>query len=78
MSVGFTDDAVSYWSSKNRPAFEAVGVVAVLVVVRVSKIYAARDSFVDRGVEDFLRSADSRWERTVVLPDPDSPRNTTA
>jgi len=37
MSVGLTDEAVSYCSSKNRPAFDAVGVVAVFVVVRVSK-----------------------------------------
>jgi hypothetical protein len=37
MSVGFTVEEVSYWSSKKRPAFDAVGVVAVLVVVSVSK-----------------------------------------
>lgn len=73
MSVGLTEEAVSYCNSKKRPALDAVGVVAVLVVVKVSKTYAARDSFVDSGVEDLLRRADRRWERTVVLPDPDSP-----
>ena len=73
MSVGLTVEDVSYWSSKNRPALDAVGVVAVLVVVKVSKTYAARDSFVDNGVEDLLSSAESKWERIVVLPEPDSP-----
>jgi hypothetical protein len=42
-------------------------------VVSVSKTYAASDSFVESGVDDFLRSADSKCDRTVVLPDPDSP-----
>ncbi len=55
-----TEEAVSYCSSKKRPAFEAVGVVAVLVVVKVSKTNAASESFVDRGVEDLLRRAESR------------------
>ena len=39
---------------------EAVGVVAVLVVVSVSKMYAARDNFVDKGVDDFARIADKK------------------
>lgn len=60
MSVGLTDEEVSYWSSKNSPDFEAVGVVAVLVVVKVSKTYAASDSLVDSGVDDLLRMADRR------------------
>lgn len=60
MSVGFTADAVSYCNSKKRPALEAVGVVAVLVVVNVSNTYAARESLVDNGVEDFERRAESR------------------
>ena len=47
--------------------------MAVLVVVKVSKTYAASDNFVERGVEDFASSADNRWDRIVVLPDPDSP-----
>jgi len=34
---------------------EAVGVVAVLVVVSVSKTKAARETLFDRGVEDRLR-----------------------
>lgn len=73
MSVGLTVEVVSYWSSKNKPALDAVGVVAVFVVVKVSKTYAASDNFVDNGVEDLLSSAESKWERIVVLPDPDSP-----
>jgi hypothetical protein len=66
-------DAVSYCNSKNRPAFDAVGVVAVFVVVRVSNTYAARESFVERGVDDFLSRDDNKCDRTVVLPEPDSP-----
>jgi hypothetical protein len=54
---------------------EAVGVVAVLVVVRLSKTYAARESFVDRGVDDLLRRAVRRWARIVDFPAPDSPLN---
>lgn len=73
MRVGLTAEDVSYWSSKNKPALEAVGVVAVLVVVKVSKTYAASDSFEDNGVEDLLSRAVSRWERIVDLPEPDSP-----
>jgi hypothetical protein len=60
MSVGFTVEAVSYWSSKNNPAFDAVGVVAVLVVVKVSKTYADRDSLVDNGVDDLANRAESK------------------
>jgi hypothetical protein len=48
-------------------------VVAVLVVVSVSKTYAASESLVDRGVEDLSRSAVRRWARMVDLPAPDSP-----
>jgi hypothetical protein len=52
---------------------EAVGVVTVLVVVSVSKTKAARDSFVESGVEEWARSDDSRCDRRVVFPEPDSP-----
>ena len=41
-----------YCSSKNKPALDAVGVVAVLVVVRASKTKAAKDSFFDSGVDE--------------------------
>ena len=64
---------MSYWSSKNKPDFEAVGVVAVLVVVSASKTNAAKDSFFDSGVEENARREERRWERMVVLPEPDSP-----
>jgi hypothetical protein len=47
--------------------------VAVLVVVRESKRYAASESLFERGVEDLSKSAVSRWLRIVDLPDPDSP-----
>lgn len=50
--------------------------MAVFVVVSVSKTYAAREAFVESGVDDLFRSAVRRWERTVVLPDPDSPLET--
>ena len=73
MSVGLAVDEASYCSSKNSPAFEAVGVVTDLVVVRVSKIKAASDSLVDKGVEENDRMEESRWDLIVVLPDPDSP-----
>lgn len=73
MSVGLAVDEASYCSSKKRPAFEAVGVVTDFVVVRVSKTKAARESFVDKGVEENERMEESRWDRIVVLPDPDSP-----
>lgn len=52
---------------------DAVGVVRDLVVVNVSKTNAARDSFVDSGVEEKERMDDRRCERMVVLPEPDSP-----
>ena len=71
------DDA-SYCSSKKRPAFEAVGVVRDLVVVMVSKTNAARESFVESGVDENDRIDERKCERIVVLPEPVSPRNTTA
>jgi hypothetical protein len=49
--------------------------VAVFVVVRLSKTYAARESLVERGVEDLLRRAVRRWARMVDFPAPDSPLN---
>lgn len=57
---------------------EAVGVVRDLVVVSVSKTKAARDIFVDKGVEEKDRMEDSECERMVVFPEPDSPRKTMA
>ena len=66
-------EAVSYWSSKNKPAFDAVGVVAVLVVVRASKTNEAKESFLESGVEVNSSKADKRCERMVVFPAPDSP-----
>lgn len=44
-----------------------------LVVVRVSNTKAARESFVERGVEENVSKDDRRCERMVVFPDPDSP-----
>jgi hypothetical protein len=73
MSVGFAVDDASYCSSKNSPAFDAVGVVTDFVVVRVSKTKAARDSLVDNGVDENDRMDESRCDRIVVFPDPDSP-----
>jgi hypothetical protein len=73
MRVGCNDEAVSYCNSKNRPALEAVGVVAVLVVVRASNTNAANESFFDNGVEEKDSREDKRWERMVVLPAPVSP-----
>ena len=49
-----------------------------LVVVRVSKTNAASESFEDRGVEEKDRKDVRRCDRTVVFPDPDSPKKTTA
>ena len=43
------------------------------MVVSVSKTKAARESFVDSGVDEKDRIEESRCERMVVLPDPDSP-----
>ena len=43
------------------------------MVVRVSKTKAARESFVDSGVDEKDRIEESRCERMVVLPEPDSP-----
>lgn len=73
MSVGLVVDDASYCSSKKSPAFDAVGVVRDLVVVSVSKTKAARESFVDNGVDEKERIEESRCERMVVLPEPDSP-----
>ena len=44
-----------------------------LVVVRVSNTKAARESFVDSGVDEKDRIEDNRWDLMVVLPEPDSP-----
>ena len=44
-----------------------------LVVVRVSNTNAARESFVDKGVEENERNEERRCERIVVFPEPDSP-----
>lgn len=52
---------------------EAVGVVEDLVVVRVSNRNEAKDILLDRGVEEKLRRDERRCDRSVVLPDPDSP-----
>jgi hypothetical protein len=41
---------VSYWSSNNKPALDALGVVRDFVVVKVSNRNAAWDIFWDRGV----------------------------
>ena len=73
MSVGFIVDEASYCSSKKSPAFDAVGVVSDFVVVSVSNTKAARESFVDSGVEEKDKIEERRWERMVVLPEPDSP-----
>jgi hypothetical protein len=43
------------------------------VVVKVSKTNAAREIFEDSGVEENARKEVRRWDRMVVLPDPDSP-----
>ena len=52
---------------------EAVGVVTDLVVVRVSKTKAAKESFFDNGVAEYSRSAERRCDLSVVLPAPVSP-----
>lgn len=44
-----------------------------MVVVSVSKTKAARDNFVESGVEENESRDDNRCERMVVLPEPDSP-----
>ena len=67
------EEEASYCSSKNRPAFDAVWVVVDLVVVRVSKIKAARDNLEESGVEEKERKDERRCDLTVVLPEPDSP-----
>jgi len=73
IKVGFTDDDPSYCNSRNRPAFEAVGVVTDFVVVSVSKTKAAYEILLDNGVEENDKNDDSRCERIVVFPEPDSP-----
>ena len=50
-----------------------MGVVRDFVVVNVSKTKAARESFVDSGVDEKDRNEASRCDRMVVLPEPDSP-----
>ena len=42
-------------------------------MVRVSNTKAAKDNFVDNGVDEKERMEDKKWERIVVLPEPDSP-----
>ena len=71
--MGFIVDEASYCISKKSPAFDAVGVVRDFVVVSVSNTKAARESFVDSGVDEKDRIEASRCERMVVLPEPDSP-----
>ena len=73
MSMGFIVEEASYCSSKKSPAFDAVGVVRDFVVVSVSNTKAARESFVESGVDEKDRIEESRCERMVVLPEPDSP-----
>lgn len=73
MRVGFAVDDASYCSSKKSPALDAVGVATDLVVVSVSKINAASESFVDNGVEEKESMEERRWDRIVVFPEPDSP-----
>ena len=73
MRVGCCVGEISYCNSKKRPALDAVGVVTDLVVVKVSKTNAARESLLDKGVEVRLSKEERRCERTVVLPDPVSP-----
>ena len=71
--MGLVEDEASYCNSKNKPALDAVGVVTDLVVVRVSKANVANEILVDSGVDEKESSDERRWERTVVLPVPDSP-----
>lgn len=66
-------DEASYCNSKKRPAFDAVGAVRDFVVVSVSNTKVARESFVDSGVDEKDSIDESRCERMVVLPEPDSP-----
>ena len=73
IKVGCNVDEVSYCSSKNRPAFEAVVVVTVLVVVSESKTNAAKDNLFDKGVEEYWRRDERRCDRIVVFPVPVSP-----
>jgi hypothetical protein len=73
MRVGCIVVEVSYCSSKKRPAFDAVGVVADFVVVNESKTKMALDSFCESGVPERASTLVTRWARRVVLPEPDSP-----
>jgi hypothetical protein len=66
-------EEVSYCSSKKSPAFDAVGVRADLVVVKLSNTNAAYDSLLESGVDEKERKADRRCDLSVVLPEPDSP-----
>jgi hypothetical protein len=73
MRVGYIAEEVSYWSSKKRPAFDAVGVRADLVVVKLSNTNAAYESLLESGVEEKERKAERRCDLSVVFPEPDSP-----
>lgn len=73
IKVGCSVEEVSYCSSKNKPDLDAVGVVSDFVVVSVSNTNAAKDSFFERGVDEYCKSEDRRCDRIVVLPEPDSP-----
>lgn len=67
------EDVVSYCSSKNRPALEAVGVVIDFVVVSESNTKAANDNFFDSGVLLYCNKLLSTCDLIVVFPVPDSP-----
>lgn len=73
INVGLIVEDASYCNSKKSPAFEAVGVVTDFVVVKLSKAKAARESLVDKGVEENDRKEERRCDRIVVLPEPVSP-----
>ena len=66
-------ETLSYCSSRKRPAFEAVGVVRDFVVVKVSNRKAASEILFDNGVEVNCSNEDTRCDRRVVFPEPDSP-----
>jgi len=63
----------SYCSSRNNPALEAVAVVKDFVVVSASKRYARSETLCESGVDVKPSNEESSCERSVVLPDPDSP-----
>lgn len=52
---------------------DAVGVVRDLVVVRESKRKVNKDIFCESGVEVKDKTWESKWERSVDFPEPDSP-----